>query len=249
MNIILNNLLLNFFKNHAKSGKVLFGVTGDLDNLGVYVARNGRPAAENLVDIYNAVMEQVLKEWSVLHKIPVVFVPSGEEVLILGSVDQPDEKIVMKLVLSLRKMVMTEMGKLDFLSLGTTQVSFGGKIFEDDFNNKIDNFLSILKTGTSQQELKEYYNLLLELREAMAIELDRQKFADILQGRHPVSTRQLVYTQMLNYKKSTRDLLLNLNTFSETDISALVNELGTQYGIDEHKENRVQSILNSLQNK
>ena len=36
-----------------KRGVFLFAVTGDLDNLGIFVSRYGRPAAENLVDVYN----------------------------------------------------------------------------------------------------------------------------------------------------------------------------------------------------
>lgn len=37
----------------------LWAITGDLDNLGVFVAQNGRATAENLVDLYNRVIENI----------------------------------------------------------------------------------------------------------------------------------------------------------------------------------------------
>jgi hypothetical protein len=39
----------------------LFGVTEDIDNLGVFVSRYGRPLAENLVDIYNRLIGAIMR--------------------------------------------------------------------------------------------------------------------------------------------------------------------------------------------
>lgn len=59
---LYNPIIMDVFSEYSNSNSgFLFGVTGDLDNLGVYVARNGRPAAENLVDFYNQVTRNYLK--------------------------------------------------------------------------------------------------------------------------------------------------------------------------------------------
>lgn len=52
-NRLFHPLVMETFLDYLDQGGNLFAITGDLDNLGVYVARNGRPAAENLVDLYN----------------------------------------------------------------------------------------------------------------------------------------------------------------------------------------------------
>ena len=55
--------------------------------MGIYVARNSRAAAENLVDLYNQTARNYLKEWFVKHQKDIkalAFIPSGEEVFIIG---------------------------------------------------------------------------------------------------------------------------------------------------------------------
>ena len=78
---------MEVFSEYQQGDGVLFGITGDLDSLGVYVARNGRPAAENLVDLYNQTTRNFLERWTAENRPNIEtlsFVPSGEEVFIVG---------------------------------------------------------------------------------------------------------------------------------------------------------------------
>lgn len=71
------------FLDYQPQEDKLFAITGDLDNLGIYVARNGRPAAENLVDLYNQITRNFLESWVTENRSSIKtlsFVPSAEEV-------------------------------------------------------------------------------------------------------------------------------------------------------------------------
>ncbi len=61
---LFNPLIMEMFLEYQQREGILFAITGDLDNLGVYVARNGRPAAENLVDLYNQTTRNFLEKWT-----------------------------------------------------------------------------------------------------------------------------------------------------------------------------------------
>ena len=56
-----NPLLMRVLSTYvAHPESILFGITGDIDNLGIYVAKNGRAKAENLVDLYNQIIRNEL---------------------------------------------------------------------------------------------------------------------------------------------------------------------------------------------
>ena len=63
-NRLFNPLVMEIFLDYSSQRGELFAITGDLDNLGIYVARNGRPAAENLVDLYNQTIRNFLEMWT-----------------------------------------------------------------------------------------------------------------------------------------------------------------------------------------
>ena len=84
---MFNPLVVDVLREYVEDGGSLFGITGDLDNLGIYVARNGRPSAENLVDFYNQIIRNYIQGWVIDHSDSlrsVAFVPSGEEVFVVG---------------------------------------------------------------------------------------------------------------------------------------------------------------------
>lgn len=86
-NRLFNPLVMETFLDYSSQEGKLFAITGDLDNLGVYVARNGRPAAENLVDLYNQTIRNYLEMWTVENQgkiMSLAFVPGGEEVFVMG---------------------------------------------------------------------------------------------------------------------------------------------------------------------
>jgi hypothetical protein len=88
--------------------------------------------------------------------------------------------------------------------------------------------------------------VLSEIRKETAIELDRQKFKDILGGDYPVELRQLVLTRMLLYKKTTRQIVESLNQLPREDVAFLLEMLGNIYGVEPGKEDTVDNFLNGI---
>lgn len=245
---LFNPVVMEVFSDYHRQGGHLFGLTGDLDNLGVYVARNGRPQAENLVDIYNQTIRNFLENWAVENKdslISMAFVPSGEEVLIIGVAK--NKLAPMQLFERIRDGTMSLMSGQPFLDIGDTAASFGGKIFGTEHNPKIDHLTNAVIEGKPDKDVFPIYlELMSEIRREMAIELDRQKFKDILGGNYPVEIRQLVLTRMLLYKRTTRQIVESLNGLSKTEVTYLLQMLGDIYGVELGKEDEVDNFLNNI---
>lgn len=246
-NRLFNPLVMETFLDYSSCrGGKLFAITGDLDNLGIYVARNGRPAAENLVDLYNQTIRNYLEMWVAQNQRNIKslsFIPAGEEVLIVGIAF--NENIPQDLFDKLQGGVMELMQNQPYLDLGETSVSFGGKVFGSELDPKIKLLTAAVKAGKTDEEVFPLYlEVMSEIRRETAIELDRQKFRDILNGDYPVQLRQLVLTRMLLYKKTTREILRALNQLPEEDIKLLLTLLGNIYGVEPGKENEVDNFLN-----
>lgn len=245
---LFNPLIMEVFLEYQPENRVLFGITGDLDNLGVYVARNGRPAAENLVDLYNQITRNFLERWTTENRPNIQtlsFVPSGEEVFIMGIAS--DESAPQSLFNQLRGGVMELMHSQKYIDVGGTSASFGGKVFGDELNPKINLLVDAVRNNKLDEEVFPLYlEVLSEIRRDTAIELDKQKFKDILDGNYPVEIRQLVLTRMLLYKKTTRQVVESLNQLPKEDVAFLLHMLGDIYGIEPGKEDDVDNFLNGV---
>lgn len=246
---LFNPLIMEVFLEYQqRGGGVLFGITGDLDNLGVYVARNGRPDAENLVDLYNQTTRNFLERWTTENRPNIQtlsFVPSGEEVFIVGIAS--DESAAQDLFSRLRGGVMELMHNQRYIDLGETSASFGGKVFGDELNPKINLLINAVRNNKPDEEVFPLYlEVLSEIRRKTAIELDKQKFKDILDGNYPVEVRQLVLTRMLLYKRTTRQIVESLNQLPKEDITFLLRMLGDIYGVEPGKEDDVDNFLNGI---
>lgn len=246
---LFNPLIMEVFLEYQqRGGGVIFGITGDLDNLGVYVARNGRPDAENLVDLYNQTTRNFLESWTTDNRPNIQtlsFVPSGEEVFIVGIAS--DENAAQGLFSRLRDGVMELMRNQRYIDLGKTSASFGGKVFGDELNPKINLLINAVRNNkTDKAVFPLYLEVLSEIRRKTAIELDKQKFKDILDGNYPVEVRQLVLTRMLLYKRTTRQIVESLNQLPKEDITLLLRMLGDIYGVEPGKEDDVDNFLNGM---
>ena len=83
-----------------------------------------------------------------------------------------------------------------------------------------------------------------QIRRETAIELDRQKFKDILNGNYPVEVRQLVLARMLLFKRTTRVIVESLNRLPKEDVESLLALLGDIYGVEPGKEDEIDNFLN-----
>ena len=127
--------LLHTYENRFQDG-TLFGITGDLDDLGVYVARNGRARAEVLIDFYNQVIRKSVMELILDHGVTdICLAPTGEEVFCLGITAETET--ARTIFFALRPKVMEAMKSQDVLDIEMTAASFGGEVFADEYDNVI----------------------------------------------------------------------------------------------------------------
>ena len=229
-------------------GGVLFAITGDLDNLGVYVARNGRPTAENLVDLYNQAMRNFLEDLVEQEGSGIksfCFVPCGEEAFALGTA--VDEVAARALFGKLREGFMELMRGQSYISLGETSASFGCRVLGREIDPKIISLVRAVEEDKPDEIVFPLYlEVLTEIRRQTAIELDREKFRDILNGDYPVQLRQIVLTRMILYKRKTREILRLLNELPKEDVRSLLGLLGDVYGVESGREDEVDRFLNQI---
>lgn len=245
---LYNPIVMEVFSDYHKKRGRLFGITGDLDNLGVYVARNGRPAAENLVDLYNQIIRNFLENWTIENRsllTSVAFVPSGEEVLIVGVAK--NEAAPLQLFGQIRDGTMSLVRNQPFLDVGDTAASFGGVIFTDSYDATITEMVTSLEQGAGDDRIYPlYFALLRNMRQDMAVALDKQKFLDILEGNFPVEMRQLVLSRLLLYKKTTREIIMALSSLSSEEINHILRVVGNTYGISHGQEDEINKLIEDL---
>jgi hypothetical protein len=193
---------------------LLFGVTGDIDNLGVFVSRHGRPLAENLVDVYNrligAFMHRFIKKHSKV--IPAFcMIPSGEEIFAIGVAN--DQPVVNDFFSLLKDEANNFIKENAPFSDEDITISFGCKIFP---SNTIGIIISHLVKSTRTRQFQEaslaYLELMLVIRRELAYELDRVKFNSLNAStlNLVIFFRNVVYAKLQNYKKETKEVLEKL---------------------------------------
>jgi hypothetical protein len=247
-NRFFNPLIMNVFETYDDSkDNTLFGITGDLDCLGLYVATNGRAKAENLVDFYNQTIRNYLSIW-LKHNPEAVgklaFVPSGEEVLIVGTAI--DKTAVADLFLRLRPAVTELTSKQEFIDIDPTAASFGGVLFSREYDQEIAQMVLDLRLGASDEVVyPQYLQVLESMRTQMALALDVNKFGDIF-PEHPVEARNMVYTQMLDYKTKTKNILISLARVPPEELTDFFQCGGPSYGVTEEQVEKIQAFLARL---
>jgi len=218
---------------------ILFGVTGDLDNLGVYVARNGRAKAEILVDSYNRVIGSIFYHFIDQH--PHLFheshfLPAGEEVFILGTC--ADEAAAKGLFQHLQDTSIPQLliqAGLD-PEIAATDASFGCCVLNPFVNlSLVDDMLARIDSGDMIGANRAYSDVMQQVRGILATQLDLEKFSDISQDELiAVLLRNTIYAKMLQYKETTRDLLLGLGERIATQQEVrdrCIALLGNKYGL------------------
>jgi hypothetical protein len=229
----------------------LFGITGDLDNLGVYVSKNGRPLAENLVDVYNRLIGAFMYSFTNRHrnKIPrFCMIPSGEEIFSIGVTT--DTSVARKFF----KILATDVN--DFIhanapfSSDYVTASFGCKVFP---NKTIRQAASTLVELARRRRVKEtsvaYLELMLIMRRELAYELDRAKFFSLNASELDlvVFFRNVVYAKLREYKEETRKALLTLadETGSSGELRKRLQQstLNRRYGITDDDVTAIIGLL------
>lgn len=155
-----------------------------------------------------------------------------------------NEDLPQNLFANLQDKIMELMQSQSYIDSGGTSASFGGKVFGSELDPKIKLLTDAIKEDKTDEEVFPLYlEIISEIRRETAIELDRQKFKDILNGNYPIEVRQLVLTRMLLYKRATREIVKSLNQLPEEDVKSLLTLLGDIYGVEPGKEDDVDNFL------
>lgn len=245
---LYNPHVLAVFVEYMKdpTSRFLWGITGDLDNLGVFVAENGRAKAENLVDLYNQVTRNYISNWyreNASDIQAVCFLPCGEEVLILGTTK--DMNVVTKLFSDIKVAIKEKINEYDFIEVGGTGASFGCSVLREDSSDTLISQLikDYKKTSSDEIIYPQYLKIIERIRTILAIELDKSKFNDVLEGQYPIQMRQLVLSRMLLYKLSTKEIVASMNKFDPKCLKLILNSLGESYGMNYEKSAFIDNLL------
>jgi hypothetical protein len=233
---------------------ILFAATGDLDNLGIFVSRYGRPQAENLVDFYNHLIGATMYKFIQMHKLEFpafCMIPSGEEIFVIGVAKS--EKIIKKFF-SLLCVRMNMIIRADVpVHYKDVAISFGCKIFQDKkLDQQLTRFVNLAKTQFIKRASMVYLKVMLIIRNELSYELDKAKFRSLgMEEKNlVVFFRNIIYVKLQEYKINTKRTLVafakKLNHDEQFFEKLQTTELNQKYGIS----NKNKVVINKiLQNK
>jgi hypothetical protein len=230
---------------YAKSPEYyLFGLTGDIDNLGIFVAQNGRPLAENLVDIYNHLVGAFLYDFVNKNKKRIVkfsLIPSGEEVFAIGLAKDSDvaENFFIKIKGEINSYIASNSPIYD----KDITISFGCRILNPVVNiSEIGKFIQLVKKKNNKKASASYLQIMYNVRASLAYELDCEKFKDLdaLENQTAILYRNLVNLKLLEYKKRTRKLIRRVYSTFAKEPKVLTefkqHQINQEYGVKEDWE-------------
>ena len=244
--------VLHYYRSNPHT--TLFGITGDIDNLGVYVAKNGRAKAEVLVDTYNRVIGSIFYQF--LEQQPHIFheshfIPAGEEVFILGTC--ADKQTADKLFQHLKNTPIPQLlvtAGLD-IDVTTTDISFGCYVLNPVIDiGLISNMFAQIDGSNVVSANHAYLIVMQQIRNILAKQLDLEKFGDISKEELvTILLRNLVYAKTLQHKVSTRKLLIRLGekiAGNQEFRDQCITILGKEYGLGDKDQQRILADLENI---
>lgn len=241
--------IVKYYVNHPDVN--LFGITGDINNLGVYVAQNGRSKAENLVDIYNQLISNFMDSYVEKHcnKIKKFYLmTSGEEVFALGAVADylSAENFFITISNTINNFIQFNFP----LAPNDVTISFGCKIFSNkSILQMSDNFVKQVSKENIKKSNLAYFELMNIMRDELSYELDSVKFNSLNAKELEliILFRNVVYANLLNYKETTQKCLnvLSDKAIKNEDIRKLIKEsiLNRKYGISDKERKMINKII------
>lgn len=238
--------ILNVLKGwKTDDSNKLFGITGDLDNLGVFVSQNGRAIAENLVEVYNHIIGVYFNEFISQHPDiqEFAFLPSGEEIFALGVTK--NQETIDALFSNMRNDINKLLKKSPILADYVT-ISFGVKTF-DDFD--VSSLLENVDSNNIAAANKDFLDIMLKMRTELALKLDEDKFRNLECEDMAIFFRNCVYSKMREYKTTTKfalsELAKKIKTDSELKQSLKQSSENQSYGISEATVEKLIKLLSN----
>ena len=159
--VLWNTHVVNILSKYiADKDTILFGVTGDIDNLGKFVALNGRAKGENLVDHYTNLLDYFLKGWIKKQGpdlIDICFIPAGEEISIYGIAK--NAKVPKSLFRAVNQRFKALLEKNHhYLNSKGTSVTFGCEIFDrSECQHRIEGFIRLINNESNKNIYASYF--------------------------------------------------------------------------------------------
>ena len=227
-----------------------FGVTGDIDDLGIFVAQYGRAHAENLVDYISAITEDYFLTWREHHDTLIssfAIVLGGEEMLVLGT--SKEGSPLNEMFRSCRHDVNGVLSSDQFFPLGNLTISFGCALFrQDDLMPMINQLLAYDSDGVTTYSA--YIEVMYTVRRVLSVCLDLQKFGTF-QHESPelaIAYRNLVYFDLLRHKERSKTLLaLAANSWEASSHSRPLRDVWDDYGMLNGRQESMALLVKALE--
>lgn len=229
--------IYSIIEDALNNDKKIFALTGDLDRLGIFVAKNGRSKAENLVDRFNIKIECLLKEYFYKNSIKAVLHMAGEEIFAIGCYSPKNKNLFNELKEYLNNSINPCLKELEFSSNeDDVTISFG--LIDVD----LEDCRNLLKNHNEH----EFYLFLQTIREKLALSLDESKFSDlnITNNLTPVFYRNIVYYKMLKYKQETNNLIKKFSKKSNEFLDLSI--INKNYGLDEDRILFLEELIKNI---
>lgn len=243
---LCNKELIDLFvKVSQNSNSIFFGITSDIDNLGMYVAKYGRASGQNLVDFYTNIVGAFLTKQKHICSDSLVFIPAGEETSIFGYSTSHSE--IEELFAELKNLFKSRSFPNDVIQCSDTSVSFGMYFYNLRELAKVKIFVEYYKYCNGNNCAVKYFELLKLLREKIAIEIDKEKFQNLnIDNSLVILVRNIIFSQLIDYKQNTMILLKKI-----TPVLAKIyikDSLQKKYGLNKSKYFQLKDKLNQITN-
>lgn len=235
--------LHEFLKTIDLQESTIFAFTGDIDNLGLFVAANGRAKAECLVDEYNNIIEGEISNFCLDRGIKLILSMSGEEVFGIGcakdniTINQMEDFLKFQINDCLKHKASLFQDEVT-ISFGVASVDF------DKRESLIDIQNSKIFCDTTENIVNQF---ILDTRVALTTALDKAKFSNL-----PCSSedsfifyRNIVYAKMIQYKRETKHILTNISKLK--DFQEISEAFGKEYGVNSEQFDLLTDIINKVE--
>lgn len=228
-----------------------FGITGDIDDLGVFVARYGRAHAENLVDFTSVITENYFSNWKEKFQPNIssfAFVPGGEEMLLLATCS--DELPIRELFGVCRQGLNQKLRSYHFFPVADISISFGCAIFRhEDLLPRIQRLLD--GYGDDASNYRAYIEVMYIIRRVLAVCLDLEKFRafEVPKPERAIAFRNIVHFDLLRHKDRSSSLIaLAAKDIESPEYADLILHVCDDYGMVNNRMQATSLLVEALEN-
>lgn len=250
MDQLIDKRVLELFQFFGRNGGNFFAVTSDINSLGLYIARNNRAKAENLVDLYNIILDSIVTEYQTTQDQiaeRILFIPSGEETTILGvcgDIHKTDQWIS-----QLADTIQARVRESGLIDPGNTRIVFGWTFLQaGELLQSIKDLAEGYDEANSGSSAQTYYAVMEQLREILARKIDANKFRHLTEGDddRAVLYRNMSLAEYADHKVATEKLLRALRDRLGKNNLVIPKVLQEHYGVNDEKMDMIRNLKDNI---